>query len=80
MQIKTQVDERPVCASSDHFLNLILDGKCFSCGAVWGLSEEMAEAIDDEQLRHREAPTDQEIDAMYALAGSDSSEYRTAHD
>ena len=83
MQIKTQVDEHPVCASPDHYFNLIVDGKCFSCGAVWGLSkpsEEMSEAIDDEQMKHREYPSDDEINEMYALAGSDSQNYRDAHD
>lgn len=35
--------------------------------------------IDEEVMKHREAPTDQEIDEMYALAGSDSEEYHIAH-
>jgi len=82
MQIKETVDERPVCASPDHYFNMLVDGKCFSCGAVWGLkpTEEMSEALDDEQMKHREAPSDAEINEMYALVGSESNEYRTAHD
>jgi hypothetical protein len=28
-----------ICASRDHYFNMIVDGKCFSCGAVWGLGE-----------------------------------------
>jgi hypothetical protein len=59
-----------------------------SCGAYWlgGFwrmplcNDCRAEQLMDEQMRHREAPTDEEIDSMYALAGSDSNEYRTAHD
>lgn len=82
MEIKTQVNDCEACPSSDHYFNLIVDGKCFSCGAVWGLSkpsEEMSEALDDEQMRHHESPSDAEIDEMYALAGSDSENYRDAH-
>lgn len=41
--------------------------------------EEKLEALEDEQLKHREAPTDEEINEMYALAGSDSQNYRDAH-
>ena len=72
----------PVCASPDHYFNMLVEGKCFSCGKVWGLSaaEEMMEKIDDEQLKHREFPSDSEIEEMYALVGSDSNEYRIAHD
>jgi len=77
-----------ICASRDHYFNMIVDGKCFSCVAVWGLAphheygkpiEDVMEVLDDEQMKHREFPSDAEIDEMYALAGSDSNEYRTAH-
>lgn len=37
------------CRSSDHFFNMIVDGKCFSCGAVWGLSSDAREVLDDER-------------------------------
>ena len=69
-----------ICVSRDHYFNMLVDGKCFSCGAVWGLSAEMTEAIDEEQMRHREAPSDAEINEMYALVGSDSTNYREAND
>jgi hypothetical protein len=79
-------------------VNMIVDGKCFSCGAVWGLSKpakvhtdgicqacrpvfapDIQDIIDDEQMKHREAPSDEEIDAMHASVGSDSENYRDAH-
>jgi len=71
-----------LCVSPDHYFNLIVDGKCFSCGVAWGLkpTEEMMEALDDEQMKHREAPSDAELEDMFALAGSDSENCRTAHD
>ena len=52
-------------------------------GAFWGHSlcnECRAEQLMDEQMRHREAPADTEIDEMYALVGSDSEEYGNSHD
>jgi len=63
------------------WFDIIVDGTCERCSK--GLApapEETMEALEDEQMRHREAPTDEEIDEMYALAGSDSTEYRHAHD
>jgi len=69
------------CSSHDHWFDIIVDGTCERCSK--GLApapEETMEALEDEQMRHREAPTDEEIDEMYALAGSDSTEYRHAHD
>lgn len=68
----------PVCASRDHFFNMLVDGKCLTCKKEWA-TEDVMEKIDDEQLRHREAPSDEELDQMYALVGSDSQNYRDAH-
>jgi hypothetical protein len=61
---------------------------CESCGAFWlgafwgyALCNDCrAEQLADEQMRHREAPSDEELDQMYALVGSESNEYRTAHE
>jgi hypothetical protein len=71
MEIKLTVDDPKDCPSNDHFYNMLADGTCFSCGAVWGLSDERG---------HLPAPTDREINQMYALAESDSKNYITAHD
>ena len=53
-----------VCQNQDHWINLLAEGMCYSCGGVMRLPP----------------PTDQEINEMFALAGSESDEYRTAHD
>jgi hypothetical protein len=59
-----QIDDVPMpevhvpCASNDHWFDLITTGKCERCQVEW-----MA-AAEDEQMKHREFPSDAEIDAM----------------
>jgi hypothetical protein len=43
-------------------------------------TDEMMEMLADDQLKHAEAPSEEELDQMYALVGSGSEEYRNAHD
>jgi hypothetical protein len=37
-----QIEEMPeipdVCPNQDHWLNMLIDGKCFTCGKVFALS------------------------------------------
>jgi len=68
----------PVCVSPDHYFNMLVDGKCLTCKKTWD-TEDVMEKIDDEQMKHREFPSDAEIDEMAALAGSDSQNYRDAN-
>jgi hypothetical protein len=70
-EITTQVEEFQVCKNPDHWQNMIIDGKCFSCQA------EFAEFLDDDEMKHKEPPSDEEIDGMYAL--SESENYHLAH-
>jgi hypothetical protein len=37
------------------------------------------DALADDQMKHAEAPSDIEMDEMFATVGSESEEYRTAH-
>jgi hypothetical protein len=37
------------------------------------------EFLADDQMKHAEAPSDAEMDEMFAMVGSESQEYMTAH-
>ena len=62
---------------------------CDMCGALWLghfynqplCNDCRIAALEDEQMKHQEAPNDETIDAMYdSMVGSGSKEYRTAHE
>jgi hypothetical protein len=58
-EITTQVEKFQICKNPDHWQNMIVDGKCFTC------ESEFVEFLADEELKHREAPSDEEIDEMF---------------
>jgi hypothetical protein len=58
------------CTNSDHWWNMMIDGKCFTCKA------EFAEFLADDEMKHKELPSDEEIENM---ARSAHEEYITAH-
>ena len=63
MQINEKINKRPVCASPDHYFNLIVDGKCFSCGAVWGFGNALKRlAADDGRRFHDMGDYDEDHD------------------
>ena len=41
--------------------------------------EQAMEFLADDQMKHAEAPSDEELDEMFATVGSDSEEYHIAH-
>lgn len=41
--------------------------------------DDRMEEIADDELQHREAPSDEEIDAMYEASQTESEAYRLAH-
>ena len=43
-------------------------------------ADEYMEFLADDQMKHAEAPSDAEMEEMFATVGSDSQNYRTAHD
>lgn len=46
-------------------------------GAITG--EDVMEFLADDQMKHAEAPSDVEIEEMFATVGSESREYHAAH-
>jgi hypothetical protein len=38
------------------------------------------DVLADDRMKHAEAPSDAELEEMFATVGSESNEYRTAHD
>jgi hypothetical protein len=42
-------------------------------------TDEYMEMLADDQMKHAEAPSEDELEQMYAFAGSDSDEYMNAH-
>jgi hypothetical protein len=55
-------------------------GDCTSdCRRVGCPDDIIMEMLADDQMKHAEAPSSEEMAEMYAFAGSESEEYRTAN-
>lgn len=42
-------------------------------------NDDIMEFLADDQMKHAEPPSDAEMGQMFAMVGSESQEYRTAH-
>jgi hypothetical protein len=58
-----------MCPSSEHWFDIIVDGICLRCNKEFApapeVKDEFAEIFADDEMKHREPPSDDDMDAMY---------------